>query len=193
MVRTKQFDRHAVLDEAMEVFWERGFHATSIQDLVDRLGVNRQSLYDTYGGKDQLFLSALERYREIRAGPLRRLLESDRPALDILREFLDNSVTSLLNGGWKGCFLVKTVAEMAGQDPAVTQVCSANVRHMEGTLSGLLLRAQQSGEIVSQHSPLQLARFLINTMNGLSVTAKATRDRKVLDDVVNVALAALEQ
>ena len=65
MVRTKQFDKHGALDEAMQLFWERGYHATSIQDLVDRLGVNRQSLYDTFGGKDQLFLSALERYREI--------------------------------------------------------------------------------------------------------------------------------
>src|SRR5512134_1716882 len=88
MVRTKQFDRHAVLDEAMEVFWERGFHATSIQDLVDRLGVNRQSLYDTYGGKDQLFLAALERYREIQGTPVRRLLEREGPALEVLGEFL---------------------------------------------------------------------------------------------------------
>ncbi|MEO8631551.1 MAG: helix-turn-helix domain-containing protein, partial [Betaproteobacteria bacterium] len=62
MVKGKQFDKHEALDEAMHVFWEKGYHATSIQDLVDRLGVNRQSLYDTYGDKDRLFLAALTRY-----------------------------------------------------------------------------------------------------------------------------------
>lgn len=98
MVRTKQFDNHAALDEAMQLFWERGYHATSIQDLVDRLGVNRQSLYDTFGGKDQMFLAALERYREIQAAPVRRLLEREGPALEVLREFLHTLVDNLLSG-----------------------------------------------------------------------------------------------
>src|SRR4249920_3479788 len=95
MVRNKQFDKHAALDEAMELFWEKGYHATSIQDLVDRLGVNRQSLYDTYGGKDQLFLSALERYRELQGAPLRRTLEREGPASAVLREFFDELIESL--------------------------------------------------------------------------------------------------
>jgi TetR/AcrR family transcriptional repressor of nem operon len=191
MVRTKQFDRHAALDEAMQVFWERGYHATSIQDLVDRLGVNRQSLYDTFGGKDQLFLAALERYREIQATPVRRLLEREGPALEVLREFLHAFVENLLSGDFKGCFVANTIAELAGHDPAVTQACAANVRQLEGALSGLLVRAQQAGEIPADSSPLQLGRFLMNTMHGLAVTAKATRDKKVLNDIVEVALAAV--
>ena len=121
MVRTKQFDRHVVLDEAMEVFWERGYHATSISDLVERLGVNRQSLYDTYGGKDELFLAALERYREIQTVPVRRLLERDGPVLEILREFFDNAVNAVLGDGCKGCFMVNTATELAGHDPAVAR------------------------------------------------------------------------
>jgi TetR/AcrR family transcriptional repressor of nem operon len=75
----------------------------------------------------------------------------------------------------------------------VTQVCSAGARQFEAALCGLVARAQQAGEIPTQRSPLQLARFLMNTMSGLAVTAKATRDRKVLSDVVEVALAALDR
>jgi len=191
MVRTKQLDKHAALDEAMQLFWERGYHATSIQDLVDRLGVNRQSLYDTFGGKDQLFLSALERYREIQATPVRRLLEREGPALAVLREFLHAFADNLLSGDFKGCFMANTITELAGHDPAVTQACAANARQIEGALSGLLVRAQQAGEIPADSSPLQLGRFLMNTMNGLAVTAKATRDPKVLNDIVEVALAAV--
>ena len=64
MPRTKQFDEKEVLKNAMELFWEKGFHATSIQDLVSHLGINRASLYDTYGGKDELFNTAFETYRQ---------------------------------------------------------------------------------------------------------------------------------
>ncbi|MEL6975424.1 MAG: helix-turn-helix domain-containing protein, partial [Bacteroidota bacterium] len=63
MPRTKQFDEKEVLKKAMELFWEKGFHATSIQDLVSHLGINRASLYDTFGGKDELFNTAFESYR----------------------------------------------------------------------------------------------------------------------------------
>ena len=191
MIRAKQFDKHAALDEAMQLFWERGYHATSIQDLVDHLGVNRQSLYDTYGGKDQLFMAALERYREIQGAPVRRLLERDAPVRDVLRDFFRNTLDSLLGEECKGCFLANAATELATQDPAVAQVCAANARQLEGAFAGLLTRAQQRGEISPDHSPLQLARFLMNTASGLAVTAKATRDRKVLNDVVEVALAAL--
>src|ERR1700694_462799 len=92
MVKSKQFDKHVALDEAMELFWERGYHATSIQDLVDRLGVNRQSLYDTYGGEDQLFLSALARYRELQGVPLRQTLEREGPASVVLRRFFEEMI-----------------------------------------------------------------------------------------------------
>src|SRR5512134_554356 len=131
MVRTKQFDRHAVLDEAMEMFWERGYHATSISDLVERLGVNRQSLYDTYGGKDELFLAALERYREVQAGPVRRLLEQEGPAIEVLRKFLHTFVDTVLDNACKGCFMANTITELAGKDEAVAQVCAANTRQLE--------------------------------------------------------------
>lgn len=193
MVRTKQFDKHAALDEAMGLFWHRGYHATSIQNLVEHLGVNRQSLYDTYGGKDQLFLAALERYREIQAAPFRKLLEREGSAREVLRNFFQGCIDALLSEDCKGCFMVNTTTELAGHDEAVAQVCSANARQVEAVMSGLLVRAQQAGEISAERSPVQLARFLMNTMNGLTVTAKATRDRKVLNDVVDVALAALER
>ncbi|MEO8039204.1 MAG: TetR family transcriptional regulator [Betaproteobacteria bacterium] len=192
MVRTKQFDKHAALDDAMELFWHRGYHATSIRDLVDRLGVNRQSLYDTYGDKDQLFKAALERYREIQAVPLRKLLERDEPARQVLEEFFRGAVDKLLSEDCKGCFMANTATELAGHDEEIALACSANARQIETILAGLLLRARQAGEIATERPPLQLARFFMTVMNGLAITAKATRDRKVLDDVVDTALAALD-
>jgi TetR/AcrR family transcriptional repressor of nem operon len=193
MVRTKQFDKHAALDEAMQLFWERGYHATSIQDLVDRLGVNRQSLYDTFGGKDQLYLAALERYRTLAAQPVRQALEREGPVREVLARFFSEFLDHFLAGDWKGCFMVNATAELAGQDAGVSRVCAANTRQLEAAFLGLIARAQQAGELDPKRPALALARFLVNTLNGLAVTAKATRDRQLLDQIVEVTLSTLDQ
>jgi TetR/AcrR family transcriptional repressor of nem operon len=192
MGRTKQFNQHAALDDAMQVFWTRGYHSTSMQDLVDSLGVNRQSIYDTFGGKHELFEAALERYRELQALPMRRALEQDGPVGDVLRNMFSDMIVELLKNNGKGCLLVNSATELAGQDDTIFDVCSANARQLEATLSGLLARAQEAGEIPADRPVVQLARFLMSTMNGLAVTAKATRDPEVLKDVVEVALNALD-
>ena len=192
MGRTKQFNQQAVLEDAMHLFWERGFHSTSMQDLVDHLGVNRQSIYDTFGGKHELFEAALERYREVQALPMRRALEEDGPLGDVLRHWFRDMIAEMLKKNGKGCLLVNTATELAEQDDVIFGVCSANARQLEATLSGLLVRAQQAGDIPADRAVIPLARFLVSTINGLAVTAKATRDPEVLNDVVEVALSALD-
>lgn len=191
MGRPREFDRSAALDEAMALFWARGYHATSIQDLVDHLGVNRQSLYDTFGSKEDLYRAALERYRELQALPIRRSLERDGPLGEVLRDFFRELIAGQLKNGGNGCLMTNTATELAAQDEAIFRVCAANARQLEAAFSGLLARAQAAGEIPAQRPVLPLARFLVSTMNGLAVTAKATRDPKVLNDVVEVALSAL--
>lgn len=192
MGRTKQFNPQAVLEDAMHLFWERGFHSTSMQDLVDHLGVNRQSIYDTFGGKHELFEAALERYREMQALPMRRALEADGPLGDVLRHWFRDMIAEMLKKNGKGCLLVNTATELAEQDDVIFGVCSANARQLEATFSGLLVRAQQAGDIPADRAVIPLARFLVSTINGLAVTAKATRDPEVLNDVVEVALSALD-
>ena len=191
MGRTKQFDKQAALDGAMQLFWAKGFHGTSMQDLVDNLGVNRQSLYDTFGGKHELFEAALERYRNLQSLPIRRALEQEGPVGDVLRGLFEGLITALIEGDGKGCLMVNSTTELASQDNAVFGTCSANARQLEAAFTGLMVRAQQNGELQTDRSPAQLARFLLSTINGMAVTAKATRDRKVLNDVAEVALSAL--
>jgi TetR/AcrR family transcriptional repressor of nem operon len=192
MGRTKQFNQQAVLEDAMQLFWARGFHSTSMQDLVDNLGVNRQSLYDTFGGKRELFEAALERYLEMLSVPMRRLLEQEGPVAEMLPSFFQDLIDGLLDGGAKGCLMVNSITELASKDEAVFGMCSASARQIETVFTGLLARAQENGEIPADRSVVQLGRFMSSTINGLAVTAKATRNRKVLNDVVEVALSTLD-
>ena len=87
MARPKAFDEEVVLDRAVEVFWAKGYEATSIQDLVDAMGIQRGSLYATFGGKHQLFLTALDRYGEVVVKKLLAILESKPSALESIEQF----------------------------------------------------------------------------------------------------------
>ena len=80
MARRKEFDRDEALHKAMEVFWSRGYEATSVGDLVEHMGINRQSLYDTFGDKHSLYLAALDRYREVEGRKLFELLSVQEDA-----------------------------------------------------------------------------------------------------------------
>ncbi|HYX30172.1 MAG TPA: TetR/AcrR family transcriptional regulator, partial [Pyrinomonadaceae bacterium] len=106
MARQKEFDRDIVLHKAMEVFWARGYEGASIQDLVKHMGINRQSIYDTFGDKHSLFLEALDRYREIQSRKVFEIL--DRPGsvkrnLKLLfQEVIDKSLS---DKDRRGCFV----------------------------------------------------------------------------------------
>ncbi|MDF1696713.1 MAG: helix-turn-helix domain containing protein [Saprospiraceae bacterium] len=78
MPRVKLFDKDEVLEKAMHLFWERGYHATSIQDLVNHLGINRASLYDTFGGKQALFDSAFKHYRMTNTKAIKKFLHAEQ-------------------------------------------------------------------------------------------------------------------
>lgn len=109
MPRQKEFDPERVLEKAMGVFWEKGYHATSVRDLVERMGINRFSMYDTFGGKRQLFLAALDRYtRRTRDGMLGALERSDQ-GLPAIRQYLMSVVDEYsARSGWRGCLMINS-------------------------------------------------------------------------------------
>src|SRR3977135_2157179 len=116
MARHKEFDRAEALHKAMEVFWSRGYEAASIQDLIKHMGINRQSLYDTFGDKHALYLQALDRYREIESRKLLDLLERCGSVKRALRRLFARVVEgSLCAGERRGCFLGNAMSELAGR------------------------------------------------------------------------------
>src|SRR5438552_14300152 len=116
MARHKEFDREEVLHKAMEVFWSRGYEAASIQDLVRRMGINRQSLYDTFGNKHALYLRALDRYRTVEGRRLIELLERPGSVKKSLRQLFGEVVeTALCDREHRGCFMGNATSELAGR------------------------------------------------------------------------------
>ena len=193
MARTKDFNEEEVLEKALNIFWQRGYNGTSMQDLVDGLGISRSSMYDTYTDKYTLFVKSLERYREKTAGEMMRTVSEGPSAKAGIKKILQSVVNeSVFDKSPRGCFIVNTCVEGAPHDQAVAKIVQENMQDAEDVFYLAIKKGQDSGEIPTRNDARALARFIINTINGIRVTAKAGTDKKVYDDVVKVALDALE-
>jgi TetR/AcrR family transcriptional repressor of nem operon len=193
MARHKEFERDEALQKAMEVFWARGYEATSMQNLIEHMGINRQSLYDTFGDKHALYLQALDRYREVEGRKMVELLEQPGPVKKVLRQLFAGVVKgSLCAGERRGCFMGNAMSELAGRCPQTARKTNRQIAVAEEALYGALMRGKRAGEISCRRDLRAVARFLYSSLQGLQLMAKATQDRKLLEDVVRVTLSVLD-
>lgn len=193
MARHKEFDRDEALQKAMDVFWSRGYEAASINDLVEKMGINRQSLYDTFGDKHALYLQALDRYREVEGRKMFEMLERPGSVKKALRQLFQGIVEgSFCNGQRRGCFIGNAMSELAGRCQETAARTCSNIASAEEALYRALLRGKKEGEIKGGRDLRAIARFLYSSLQGLQLMSKATRDRKTLEDVVKVTLSVLD-
>jgi TetR/AcrR family transcriptional regulator, transcriptional repressor for nem operon len=193
MARHKEFDRDEALHKAMEVFWSRGYEAASVGELVRHMGINRQSLYDTFGDKQALYLQALDRYREVEGRKMFELLERPGSVKKALRLLFEGVVSGSLCGGERrGCFVGNAMSERAGRCPETAARACGQLAAAEEAFYRTLLRGKREGEIEGGRDLRAVARFLYSSLQGLQLMSKATRDRKTLEDVVRVTLSVLD-
>ena len=190
MPRTKEFEPGEALDAAMQLFWRKGYAATSLRDLLDGMGIGYGSLYNTFGDKHTLFLASLDRFRELRTSWIDEVLEDS--GLSGIEEVFRRTVDGLVSfEPRRGCLLANTAVELGPHDAEVAAKISRYVRHTEAVFERALIRAQEAGEIPADRDPRALARFLVNALHGLRVLARVGTDRAVLEDAVRVALDVL--
>ncbi len=192
MARTKEFDQDVALDKAMRLFWRQGYEATSIQDLVEHMGIGRGSLYDTFGDKHALYLAALDRYCATVGAGFLTPLEEPIPVREALRLIFDGAVATALAEGRHGCLLANSALELASRDADTRCKVEASFQGAEDAIGRALARAQETGELAASRDPRALARCLVNALQGLRVTAKVTDDRETLKDIARVTLSVLD-
>ena len=191
MARPREFDRQEVLDRAMQLFWEKGIEATSINDLVECMGIGRASMYDTFGSKEQLIFEAMDCYVTHMKQHLLAALERPGPAPAVIRELFLSLVERDFAGHTKSCLMTKS-ALMTGRDNAEIQARVCRFMDLvENALFELLVRGRDEGDIPEHRDPRALARFLANSMQGISITSSARAEPAVLLDVVEVTLSVL--
>lgn len=193
MARQREFDRDAVLEKAMDLFWSQGYEATSVRTLLAHLGLSSSSLYATFGGKHDLYLAALARYRAQEVAEMRALLAAAGSAREALASLFRNlTAVTLKEGARRGSFTLNAAVEMATEDEAVAAQLRAHFEELTALLADFLAAAQERGEIGREQPPKDLARFFLQTLYSLATFANVYPDREQMEAVARVALRALD-
>ena len=193
MPRPKEFIPDDAIEKAMQVFWLRGYEATSMEDLLTAMDINRGSLYDTFGDKRQLFLKVMDRYCTTFVGPKFSLLDQPGPALPTLRRFIGGMIEGgLADPQRRGCLIANTVMELSPHEKEIAGTLRQALKMVEDTFFKVLARAKQQGELKRDKDPRALARFLSTMLQGTIVMIKAGGSADAVKQTAETALSILD-
>lgn len=185
MPRPKEFDREEVLNRAMIAFRDKGYEATSMQELVDRMAINRFSLYGTFTSKHELFVEALQAYLENVGIPFFSRLEDSGQGLEIIESVLMELVTRVKGGeSPNGCLLCNTIAELGSSaDERIKKVLETYLKKQEEYFHAALSRAKELGEISEEVDARGHAKLLVGYTTGILGTAKVLSEKEMRKSV----------
>jgi len=190
MARPKAFDVDAAVDKAMEVFWTHGFGATTPQRLVDELGIGRGSLYNAFTSKHALYERALRRYHERETARMIEVLDGAGPARERVRAAVE-LVVEAARKDRRGCMMANAAVEFGDTDDVIGHLVRRAFDRQEAALRSTLEEGQRAGEVDPEADAAALAAFLLATINGIRVLAKANPDPGRLALLAETALRAL--
>jgi TetR/AcrR family transcriptional repressor of nem operon len=193
MGRKKGYDRDVLVAQAMEIFRDHGFAGTSAEMLVERLGINRYSLYAEFGSKQGLFDAALQRYDEEVVGRSFGPLEAPGAGLDEVRallEFYGSASKGPAVG--RGCLLCNTAVEFGPEDPSGAGFVQRYFKRLSGAFDAALRNARERGDLRPDVDPRAEASFFTASVLGLFVMLRAKAPRRVIESAAQMAIEHLE-
>lgn len=190
--RPREFDLEQVLDRAIQVFSERGYHGTSITDLVQATHLTQGSLYKAFQDKEAIFVAALERYRSVRAQQLHAAMGTEGTGLARLRRALAfYAAASQGQPGRTGCLVVGSLAALATfPEPVAQHIRAALARHA-ALLAAVIRQGQHDGSIAAQVDADASAHLLLCLVQGMRIVGKADAHHPAMAQVVDAALKTL--
>lgn len=183
MPRKKQFVVDNVKQKAMLIFWNQGYRGTSLQDLVETMGINRASLYDTFGDKYTLFIETLHNYNNTYAKPFFVRLRKTNPPRQAIIALFDEICDGISKGEEQnGCYIVNTALEMSPHDAKVSKIVSRIFTYVEKNFfRRMIIQGQARGEISQAVIPDTTSRTLLSLLIGLRVLSRNHPDKALLN------------
>ncbi|QCX01687.1 TetR/AcrR family transcriptional regulator [Aggregatimonas sangjinii] len=192
MARIEEFDRDTVLLNAMNVFWEKGYNGTSMQDLVERTGLNRSSIYNSFGSKLELYQHTLKHYQKSSGVHFQRALMKAKNPLEAIRFIFEGFLPEIISDpGNKGCFSMNCMAEMGNQDQDIEKWLMDTQRHTLSLFKDLIADGQAQGTINSDQDSTAYAYHIFNAFQGFRMTGILVKDRKVLQQIIDNAIKVI--
>jgi TetR/AcrR family transcriptional repressor of nem operon len=193
MARPREFDEQSVLEAAIQCFWARGYEATSVRDLADRMEISGASLYNAFGDKHALFRRALEHYVAQGFAERVRRLEGQLPPRKAIEAFLSDIIARSLNDKQrKGCMLVNAALEVAPHDAELRRVVADFQVRAEAFFHRCVEAGQRDGTISAIQPAKDLARLLLGVLMGIRVLARSRPERELLEGLLRPVLALLD-
>jgi TetR/AcrR family transcriptional regulator, transcriptional repressor for nem operon len=190
--RPREFDVDVAVADAMQVFWEKGYQATSLPDLLEGTKLTRGSLYKAFEDKRTLFFRALDQYALKGQQETAAILSSPGPVKKALRQaLLRIAHRSVGAAGRRGCLMLATATELAGHDAEIRNRLGKMFDRRQALYAAAIRRGQESGEIATQQDSSLLASFLLNQVEGMRVMGKVDRNPADIEATVDLALRAL--
>ncbi len=190
MGRPRTYSRDVVLEKAMSLFWRNGYKATSVSDLVRETGLNTASMYKEFGGKDGLFLEALEYYRDHVIRPRYKIL-IDNPNLSGVEMFLRNVMTGAAKAEYKGCLMMNHLAQKHVISADAAKQVGAFCAEIESLIENALRNAQSEGGIGLDKDPKQLASFVVFSVHGAVLYGRHENKKDVIPSFYDTLMGAL--
>ena len=192
MARPREFDVDEALQAAMEAFWDRGFEATSLADLMEAMGLQKGSIYKAFGSKHELFTQALAHYLDDHYAKMQRALEGPESAKEGVRRWL-KLILQLCNEPDKrrGCFAVNSVVELGAHDDATASRLRKHFARVERLLAGTIARGQEQSEFRDDKPAEELAGVLFSFAKGMLVSSKGAHSTARIQWSADFALEAL--
>ncbi|GAB7024903.1 TetR/AcrR family transcriptional regulator [Geotalea toluenoxydans] len=188
------YDPDKALNAAMQVFWSQGYEATTLQDLLQAMGLSKSSFYQAFSGKKELFLRCISLYREKISQGLAELLENSVSGRDFIERMLLNSAAEARRtiDMRRGCLLMNTATECAQKDRDIAERVSSGFAGLKELLIQAVRRGQTEGEITRAVAAEVLAGYLISSLGGIKTVVKGGADEQRVCDIVAVILRALD-
>ncbi len=190
--RPLQFDPDTALESAMQLFWQKGYESTSLNDLLKATGLSKSSLYQTFGNKHQLFEQSIAHYRQHLVQDLKAMLSNARSG----RQFIEKiffSVADEVKGknSRRGCLVMNTASEFAQSDPVIARLVKQGTKGFYDVFETAVRRAQNEGDIPANKDARTLAIYLVSSMSGLKTQVKAGASAVDINSTAKIILSAL--
>jgi len=193
MARSKQFDERQALIAAMLVFWEKGYNATSINDLEQAMGLNRTSIYNAFGNKSAIFERVMSCYKESVMSALFAELDSAPNIKEGITRMLNGALDIHFDSGNPGgCLVVLSIVESGQHDEEATSTMQRTMQEMKSALSSRLRKAKKNGELSADLDPGTTATTIATTMAGMMVMGKANMTKAALRKTVKQIVSLLD-
>ena len=189
--RPKIFDEAKALEKASNLFWAKGYEASSTEDLIAVMGLQRGSFYNTFGSKKALFIKALDLHEDAGLVEMESYLAASENPVQAIKDMFLSLPDCPPDEDKLGCFAGNTIAELSGIDEELADNARRHLKNMENMLFTYIHQAQGNGQLKTKTDPALLARHMLNLWNGFNITRRIYTDKEELRKLIQLNLELL--